>query len=226
MAVAATSSRAQPGGVRFRDPEPLARFIAVLLVVQVALAAVNILSLLFRLKLLSDLQNRAYAGGLEASSVRIGILGLIWVVLLVVIAVFILKWIYRSAKNVIALGFHTMKTSPRWAIGWFFVPVADLYMPYKTMKEIWRGSQSPGTKATGTSIIGWWWGLLLLFFVLDQLALWLGRNPQTGTEILLATGLAIVQAALIIPLNLVFLRLMHDIVEMQKESFAWASKRK
>ena len=45
----------------------------------------------------------------------------------------------RANRNARAFG-SSMSISPGWAAGWFFVPIANLWMPYQAMKEIWQGS--------------------------------------------------------------------------------------
>jgi hypothetical protein len=55
--------------------------------------------------------------------------------------------IYRT--NVNAPTFNDgMSVTPGWAIGWFFVPVANLFKPYQAMKETWIASHFVGTGGT------------------------------------------------------------------------------
>src|SRR5439155_11350703 len=39
-----------------------------------------------------------------------------------------LFWQHRVTRNVWARG-HPIKTSPGWAVGWWFIPIANLWMP-------------------------------------------------------------------------------------------------
>jgi hypothetical protein len=52
-----------------------------------------------------------------------------------------MMWVYRANRNARALGAKGMKYSPAWSVGWFFVPLAGLIMPYFVIKEIWQASR-------------------------------------------------------------------------------------
>ena len=49
--------------------------------------------------------------------------------------------------------------SPGLAVGWFFVPLANLFMPYMTVRDMWKASANPrdwqGASASG-AILLWW----------------------------------------------------------------------
>jgi hypothetical protein len=73
---------------------------------------------------------------------------------------FTLIWVYRANKNARALG-TDMKYSPGWSVGWFFVPIAGLYVPYFVIKEIWQGSMpipaGQSRPAAVSPILKTWW---------------------------------------------------------------------
>lgn len=48
-------------------------------------------------------------------------------------------WLFRASANAHALA-AGLRTSPAWAVGWYFVPVANLWKPYQALVEIWRAS--------------------------------------------------------------------------------------
>ncbi|MGH7746783.1 MAG: DUF4328 domain-containing protein, partial [Candidatus Dormibacteria bacterium] len=54
-------------------------------------------------------------------------------------AVFLL-WLYRAVSNGPALGAGGLRFSPRWAIGWWFVPIAFLVRPFQAIMEAWRSA--------------------------------------------------------------------------------------
>jgi uncharacterized protein DUF4328 len=53
-----------------------------------------------------------------------------------------LVWLHRSVKNLPALGTPKSKVehTPGWAVGFFFIPVAHLFLPYRVLKETWAKS--------------------------------------------------------------------------------------
>ncbi|WP_428389190.1 DUF4328 domain-containing protein [Mucisphaera sp.] len=81
---------------------------------------------------------------------------------------FYLAWFRRGIINVRALGVRGVRASATGAWLWHFVPLANLVMPFRVMKQIAIGSQ-PGVwemdhvkKHPNPKGLGWWWGLLLL----------------------------------------------------------------
>lgn len=85
-------------------------------------------------------------------------------------AVFFLLWTYRSYRNLSALSGRDLRFSPGWAVGWYFVPIMNLFRPYQVMKEIWEGSDPeadpsrPGAweERPVSPLLPGWWGLWLL----------------------------------------------------------------
>jgi hypothetical protein len=72
-------------------------------------------------------------------------------------------WTHRVYRNLPALGARGLRYTPGWAVGWLFVPFANLVVPYFVFAEIWRNSiptPADGTKGNAKRIspllIGWW----------------------------------------------------------------------
>ena len=85
-------------------------------------------------------------------------------------------WMQRAVRNLPALGATGQKHSPGWAIGWWFIPFANLVQPLRVLLEVWRGSlprqvlepdQSWQTRPAPPLVIVWWLGCV---------AGWLGSN--------------------------------------------------
>jgi hypothetical protein len=66
-----------------------------------------------------------------------------------------LAWLSRSVDNVPPLGGGTPKWSPRWSIGWWFVPIAWFVMPYLVVRDLARRMGSPGSTIE-TVVTAWW----------------------------------------------------------------------
>jgi hypothetical protein len=45
-------------------------------------------------------------------------------------------WVHRMQANTFALGVLGLRYTPAWAVGWYFVPIVNLWMPYRVMREI------------------------------------------------------------------------------------------
>ena len=117
--------------------------------------------------------------------------GLTDALLTLVTIVFFAMWIYRAAANVVAAGTVGFDYTPGWAVGWFFIPFANLYKPYAAMRQIWNASQGGQGDALDRSegLLAIWWGTWLLANIASNISLRLTINPASPEE--LRTGLQI-----------------------------------
>lgn len=77
-------------------------------------------------------------------------------------AIVIGRWTYRAMKNLRSMG-HETTVSPGWAVGWHLVPIAWLWMPFRGMAQIWRGSihGAPTGEAALPAAMRLWWAAWL-----------------------------------------------------------------
>jgi hypothetical protein len=101
----------------------------------------------------------------DDSQLYVGCAGLVE---LAVIITF-LWWVYRANGNLRALSGMTLDFTPGWAVGWFFVPFANLVVPYRVVRELWVCSFQ-GKAETGATTVGWWWGAFISGQLLSVLA--------------------------------------------------------
>lgn len=89
------------------------------------------------------------------------------------VALFI-AWMNRTYGKLPELGARDLQGSPGGAVGWWFVPLANLYVPFQYLREIWR-ALTPGltpndvisrAKVSGGKIVGALWILAILAFAL------------------------------------------------------------
>lgn len=88
-----------------------------------------------------------------------GFIGLAMIGIFLANVVLFCMWIFRANKNARSLGGKAwMKYSPGWSVGWFFIPIANLWKPFQAMREIFNASQDPNTPDSSDSkIVGFWW---------------------------------------------------------------------
>ncbi len=94
-----------------------------------------------------------------------GLSGLGQLAVYVPIIVTFCVWTYRVAVNARALGGRGFADSPGMAVGWYFVPFAHLWMPYRALREVWLASDPLWDSASpedwpmgrvGALLPGWW----------------------------------------------------------------------
>jgi hypothetical protein len=92
-------------------------------------------------------------------------------------------WTYRASANIHALGGQGIRFTPSWAVAWYWIPIANLWMPYQVMSEIWRLSRNPvEPQSDATSrLLAWWWFCWLAFLIGGSFQLrW--STPMHGLE--------------------------------------------
>lgn len=91
--------------------------------------------------------------------------------------VFFCMFMFRANKNARALGAGGMQFTPGWTVGWFFVPFAHLWMPFKAASEVWRASDP----RADTDDVAWWSARLGLL-VPAWWACWIGGTLIGNTS--------------------------------------------
>src|SRR3546814_553157 len=59
-------------------------------------------------------------------------------------AIVVLRWIHRANVNARAMGARDLAASPGMSVGWFFVPIAHLWLPFKAMRQLSKARAKPG----------------------------------------------------------------------------------
>lgn len=111
----------------------------------------------------------------------------------------LLVWIYAVHRNLPALGATGLEFTPGWAVGWFFVPILNLFKPCQALFEIWNGSdparlprQDLDASVQSGAIVGWWWGLRIIAALVGQLFAVYARQSSSIEELVTVTWITIV----------------------------------
>ena len=135
--------------------------------------------------------------GAEMAQARLILSWLVFPVWIGTIVAFCM-WTHRAARNLPALGGRGLKYTPGWAVGWFFVPIANLVMPYLVAAEIWRESDPAqcdrdgrGGKTT-SPLVGAWWityvvhrvapGIVSVYATIKLMTTFIGMPSTTPEE--------------------------------------------
>ncbi|MGW2562944.1 DUF4328 domain-containing protein [Streptomyces sp. NPDC001514] len=113
------------------------------------------------------------------------------VALLVTAIVFIL-WFHRARINAGVFGPDLQRRRPGWAIGSWFIPVANLWMPYGVAADVWDASDrdlgAPGRR-TSRALLNAWWASWLVAWAVDRAATAVDNRAEDAAEIHDAMGL-------------------------------------
>ena len=211
----------------FRDPALLVRWTKVSIYAQLLTSCIALISGYLEYEVLAGLQNGAFESqqaaisAAEASDARQGVVGIAQFVTFIVSGILILRWIHRVNWNARALGAQNLQFTPGWAIGWYFVPVMNLWKPYQAMKEIWRASVDPANwhAAAAPALIGFWWFFWIVSSVLGNVSFRLMMRAESIDQLIYANIATFASDLSDLPLCIVFLLLLNRIDAMQSRQW-------
>ena len=177
---------------------------------------------------------RNYAAGVEAAEdagVLLGmtapdlaavLLGLLFLVLAVVSVVFWMMWVHRTYRNLPALGAAGLNYSPGWAVGYYFIPILNLFRPYQVMGETWRASDlryGGGVEwktLSAPALIGWWWALHLVSSVVSLASFRVGLRYEDPRTLLAVAWVDLGMLAFDSVLLILEIRLVQALTDLQE----------
>ena len=142
-------------GPTFGSPVPLSRWVVTLLGIGIGFDTVEFLT---------EMIGAGAGGPVNA------LINLLASLVSLATTVCFLVWIYRVSKNLRAFGTQGLRFTPGWAVGYFFVPILNLYRPYQVFREIWRASEAAPAARVGQDwqfvrppalLLGWWLSSLI-----------------------------------------------------------------
>ena len=84
--------------------------------------------------------DEVYAVLAEKNDFRVAIVNGLYAILLFLSYFLIGRWFFVSSKINHLLGVKELSVSPGWSVGWYFIPFANLVMPYRSLKETFKAS--------------------------------------------------------------------------------------
>jgi len=128
---------------------------------------------------------------------------------LIIAAILFLIWLNYSHKNLLALRPTHLEFSSGWAVGWWFIPFANLVKPFQVVREVWWESDpvvNDNPKFLTASLhsapryMALWWAFWIIMNLLKNIA---SRTVefndissiQLSGYIFIASGIAAVVAA-------------------------------
>jgi hypothetical protein len=203
----------------------------VILLLNLAVRLVSIFLDLYRYRLASRAARgapltRAEVDLFDTLSV-VGGLALLAVNLATIIAV--CMWIYRAYDNLAYLRAAGRQYSPGWAVGYFFIPILNLFRPCQVVQEIWRASD-PAVPAEdryawqgrpGSVLVGFWWAFWLVTDIFGGIIFQLDRSPDpTPATVKIVTLLSAIDDAFAAPAALFLALVIYRIRVRQAEKHA------
>jgi hypothetical protein len=186
----------------FRDLDFITRSLQWLLRAGAAVVLVSLWSSWLQLSMLGGpfTEAEGQANDLREASIG-GLQSLVTVVTIIVFA----RWILLAHRNLPALGAQDLDVRPGWAIGWFFIPIANLWKPYQAMRTLWQASRDARKWQIEDNswLLPLWWALWLISSFLGHFLMRSLFGDDSIQRLTLTTQLTIANCIVDAPLYLV-----------------------
>lgn len=146
-----------------------------------------------------------------------GMFSIAVVILNIVTIIVFAMWIYRAAANVVEAGVAGFDYTPGWAVGWYFIPFANLVKPFAAMRQIWNASLggSGSYLNEGNSILTAWWAMWLISNIASHISFRMGIAAETPEMLNLSVQIGIFALLVDLVLFPVALRMVERITQAQ-----------
>lgn len=191
----------------------------------VGLKVLAIAAVSFEIHLISDVRpDSNWMAKAEISDMCHNVLLGLTVLAFFISAISFLMWFHRVTKNLASLGAISTKYSPGWAVGYWFIPILNLFRPYQVMVEVWHGSV-PQPERTASLVrvhrgshaqVGWWWAAWIIMSVLNRGVTNLSKFAEDIETMIFADSMIIVAAVMSIPAALLAIALVVKIDRNQE----------
>lgn len=94
----------------------------------------------------------------------------------------IAMWIHRAHKRLQQADVAGLEFSPGWAVGWYFIPFANLIKPYQAMRELWTTSHATSDHfaVDAPDLLKVWWGTWIVGNILTNISFRMSMNGDPG----------------------------------------------
>lgn len=156
---------------------------------------------------------------LKGASSLYAVAGFADAVLTLVTTIFFAMWIYRAAANVVEAGTRGFDYTPGWAVGWFFIPIANLFKPFGAMRQIWNASHGEqGDRLNhANGLLAFWWGCWILSNIASNISFRMTINPSSAETLLMGQQVGLVASVASFALYPAAYRLVEGITTAQRE---------
>ncbi|GAA2339233.1 protein kinase domain-containing protein [Streptomyces cuspidosporus] len=138
-----------------------------------------------------------------------GLLGLSLVVMYPV-------WFRRAYLNATFLAPGRQRYDSGLAVGSWFIPVAQLWLPKQMANDIWSSSAPPGTRPASRALLHWWWALYVTMFVVIAVQGLVDAFADTTDENRQAVAWDILNDLVSIPAAVLALLVVSRVTRMQQ----------
>jgi hypothetical protein len=141
--------------------------------------------------------------------------------------VFFLIWLNRAHKNLAPLRAQNMEFSSGWAVGWWFIPFANLVKPYQVMQEVWRESDPDfdagsgflsNSAGTAPGYMSLWWAFWIISNIFSNICSRV-YDPENMSTVAISGYLFVITGIVSIIAAVLAIKVVRDITRRQDERY-------
>ena len=110
--------------------------------------------------------------GTDGLTLAVGLVYIAYTLVFVASIIGVGMWIHRAHANLHESGADGLEFTPGWAVGWYFIPFANLIKPFQAMRELWCASHATydrfGSEAPAE--VKAWWGAWIAGNILSSVS--------------------------------------------------------
>ncbi|GAA5604027.1 DUF4328 domain containing protein [Streptomyces griseus] len=165
-----------------------------------------------------------YAGpGLRAQELH-DLAGTVQTAAFLATAVLFIVWFHRTRRNAEIFEAGVQRMGPGWAVGGWFVPVANLWFPYRVAAGIWEASVRPhpdgGWRTVPKTVLNLWWGGWVVSLLASRIAVGQWNRAREPQQIADAAALVAAADALDLVAAVLAVLFVRTVTRMQGERAA------
>lgn len=140
-------------------------------------------------------------------------------------AIAFLMWLYRAYRNLHAFGMAT-EVSPGWVVGYWFIPIVNLFRPYQRVNELLEKSITIATRfRCNTNLIdpskaGAWWACYILSGLIGRGADRASLSASSTESLVFAAVLDMASSILGIVAGWFIITIIQSVDEMHESSIS------
>lgn len=193
--------------------------------VMLALEAATIAASIFQLNIYYTMEEgKLISENMElAGDMAVGLAGLLYFSMNLVSIITFIRWFRRAYYNLGKLT-HNTEYSDGWAAGAWFIPIMNLFVPYRIMKELYVKTKQylvlvanlPYDNKLKTGYLPLWWTLWIIGGIIGNILFRTSFKAETLTQLIDSEILTIASSIIGIPLAIVTIIVIKDYTEAEK----------
>lgn len=123
------------------------------------------------------------------------LVGLLTLIVAIITIIFWCMWLHRAAKNIVEADVADFEYSPAWAVGWHFIPFANLFKPFEVMRKIWNASAGDASVLDFQApIVNRWWAAWIISSIASNISLRIALQAESPDTLYLGTAIGAVSS--------------------------------